>query len=174
MQIEMSAFSRHDCVSWSPCSDLANSRIPYPVLVEKRERLVVVDQTPRFIRFRRRPARENGPAVDLERVQIGFGNNAPERVAAADEVDNHPDHSSKPVLLHNVVTVNEFLLLAVREASMRTWFRTGRLGSGFSVSARPPRPASRPNCRCITALFGWSLSPCREAPVACKRRRPSP
>ena len=73
-----------------------------------------------IIQGRHRPARKNITTLDLERVQIGFGNNAPERVAAADEVDNHPDHSSKPVLLHNVVTVNEFLLLAVREASMRT------------------------------------------------------
>ena len=66
------------------------SEFPYAVLLEQRERLPVVDQIPGFIRCRRRPARKNTPICDLERVQIGFGNNAPERVAATYEVDNHP------------------------------------------------------------------------------------
>jgi len=63
--------------------------LPYTVTLEKRERRGVGDQIPRFVQCRRGPARKNAATLDLERVQIRFGDNAPERVAAADEVDNH-------------------------------------------------------------------------------------
>jgi hypothetical protein len=59
------------------------------VLLKKLERLAVVEQIPLLVQDRRRPAGKNAATLDLERVQICFGNNAPEQIAAADEVDNH-------------------------------------------------------------------------------------
>jgi len=65
------------------------SKSSYSMLLEELERSPVVALISCFIQSCNRAARQNAPILDIERVQIGFSDNAPEGVSPAYEVDNH-------------------------------------------------------------------------------------
>lgn len=115
-------------------------KLSYSVSLQNIQRQPVVDQVPCLVQSPDRAAREGARTLNIERVKISFSDDAPERVATAYEVDNHPVMLAGLAFRSNVLLVNEYPLFAVGAAAGGTRARRSASPASWASTARTDQP----------------------------------